>query len=60
VTWGEKREELTGTLAALGNQGTADDKGNARQLGWWVLNFAVCAGFLWLWSRRRRSSGAED
>jgi len=59
VTWGEKREELTGTLAALGNPGTADEKGSARQLGWWVLNFAVCAGFLWLWSRRRRSSDAE-
>lgn len=53
VTMGEKREELKGTLAFLGEPGQTDDKGSSRQLGWWVLNFAVCIGFLWLWSRRK-------
>jgi hypothetical protein len=33
-----------------------EDKNSARQLGWWVLNFAVCIGFLWLYSRRRRKA----
>jgi hypothetical protein len=53
VTVGDKREELKGTLALLGEPGQTDDKGSSRQLGWWVLNFAVCIGFLWLWSRRK-------
>jgi hypothetical protein len=53
VTLGDKREELTGTLAAVPVPGHSDDKGSSRQLGWWVLNFAVCIGFLWLWSRRK-------
>jgi hypothetical protein len=53
VTMGDKREELKGTLAFLGEPGQTDDKGSSRQLGWWVLNFAVCIGFLWLWSRRK-------
>jgi hypothetical protein len=53
VTMGDKREELKGTLAFLGEPGQTDEKGSSRQLGWWVLNFAVCIGFLWLWSRRK-------
>jgi hypothetical protein len=53
VTLGDKREELTGTLAAIRIPGQSDDKGSSRQLGWWVLNFAVCIGFVWLWSRRK-------
>lgn len=53
VTMGDKREELKGTLAFLGEPGQTNDKGSSRQLGWWVLNFAVCIGFLWLWSRRK-------
>jgi hypothetical protein len=56
VTWQEKREELTGTLTPLHEKGATDDKGGARQIGWWLLNFAACAGFLWLWSRRKRNS----
>jgi hypothetical protein len=53
VTLGDRREELTGTLADVRVPGRSNDKGSSRQLGWWVLNFAVCIGFLWLWSRRK-------
>lgn len=53
VTVGDKREELKGTLALVREPGATQDKGSSRQLGWWVLNFAVCIGFLWLWSRRK-------
>lgn len=56
VTLGDKREELKGTLARLGEPAQSD-KGSSRQLGWWALNFAVCIGFLWLWSRRKSSAG---
>jgi hypothetical protein len=52
VTLGDKREELTGTLEATGTE-PSGDRNSSRQLGWWVLNFAVCIGFLWLWSRRK-------
>ena len=52
VTLGDKREELTGTLAAIGAE-SSGDRNSSRQLGWWVLNFGVCIGFLWLWSRRK-------
>jgi len=57
VTRGADREVLSGTLEAGARPGESDDKGSTRQLGWWVLNFAVCIGFLWLWSRRK-SAGA--
>jgi hypothetical protein len=57
VTRGADRELLNGTLETGARSGEADDKGTTRQLGWWVLNFAVCIGFLWLWSRRK-SAGA--
>lgn len=53
VTRGADREVLSGTLEAGALPGSSDDKGSSRQLGWWVLNFAVCIGFLWLWSRRK-------
>jgi hypothetical protein len=54
VTQGDRREELKGMLADAGPAApSADTKGSSRQLGWWVLNFAVCIGFLWLWSRRK-------
>ena len=36
--------------------GQGEDKNNARQLWWWVLNFAVCFGILWLISRRRKAA----
>jgi len=47
------REELKGTLQIADAQGNPSDKNNARQLGWWVLNFAVCIGILMLWRRRK-------
>jgi hypothetical protein len=50
------RETLKGTLQAAAGAGGADDRNSARQLWWWVLNFAVCIGFLWLYSRRRKSA----
>ncbi len=53
VTRGADRELLAGTLEAGARPGQSDDRGSTRQLGWWVLNFAVCIGFLWLWSRRK-------
>jgi hypothetical protein len=49
------REDLAGTLQITGGQPTPD-KNSARQLGWWVLNFAVCIGFLMLISRRRKAA----
>jgi hypothetical protein len=54
-------ETLKGGLV-LGAQGGAkpEERNGARQLGWWVLNFAVCIGFLMLWSRRRKSATAAD
>jgi hypothetical protein len=53
VTRGTEREVLAGTLEVGARPGESNDKGSTRQLGWWVLNFAVCIGFLWLWSRRK-------
>ncbi|MGB6308935.1 MAG: hypothetical protein WBF89_14200 [Steroidobacteraceae bacterium] len=50
------RERLKGTLQVSGAAGRTEDGNSARQLGWWVLNFAVCIGFLWLFSRRRKSA----
>jgi hypothetical protein len=49
------RETLKGTLQVAGGAGGADERNTARQLWWWVLNFAVCIGFLWLYSRRRKA-----
>ncbi len=50
------RETLKGTLQVAGGAGPSDNKNSARQLWWWVLNFAVCIGFLWLYSRRRKAA----
>ena len=48
------RQTLKGSLQVAG--GGQSERGNsARQLWWWVLNFAVCIGFLWLYSRRRKA-----
>jgi len=49
-------QSLKGTLQIASAAGPPEDKNTARQLGWWVLNFAVCIGFLWLVSRRRKSA----
>jgi hypothetical protein len=50
------RQSLKGTLQIASAAGQPEDKNAARQLGWWVLNFSVCIGFLWLVSRRRNSA----
>ncbi|MHB8475256.1 MAG: hypothetical protein ACYDBZ_03075 [Steroidobacteraceae bacterium] len=54
VVGGAAHETLKGALQVAAGPGGADDKNSARQLWWWVLNFAVCIGFLWLVSRRRK------
>ena len=51
---GGGREDLHGTLEIAGGTVQPKDKNSARQLAWWVLNFAVCIGFLLLWSKRRK------
>lgn len=51
-------ESLKGTLQVAAAAGPEQGKNSARQLWWWVLNFAVCIGFLWLISRRRKSRAA--
>jgi hypothetical protein len=56
VAQGELHERLDGTLQSVGKSGMPEDKNNARQLWWWVLNFAVCIGVLLLISRRRKAA----
>ena len=56
VTQAEAHETLKGTLQVAAAAGQSEDKNSARQLWWWVLNFAVCIGFLWLISRRRKAA----
>jgi hypothetical protein len=50
------QESLKGTLQIAAAGGQSESKNSARQLWWWVLNFAVCIGFLWLFSRRRKAA----
>ena len=50
------RETLKGTLQIVAGAERSPDKNSARQLWWWVLNFGVCIGFLWLYSRRRKAT----
>ena len=61
---GGASETLKGTLVIADGSGrTTEHKNTARQLWWWVLNFAVCIGFLYLISRRRKSAqsgGSKD
>jgi hypothetical protein len=60
VTLNGTRQDLSGTLQLAGRpKASDDDKSSSRQIGWWVLNFAVCIGFLWLWSRRKRHDPDE-
>jgi hypothetical protein len=56
LTQGAARASLRGTLDIADSGGRSEDKNNARQLWWWVLNFAVCFGVLWLISRRRKAA----
>ncbi len=53
VAQGAATEELQGVLHIADTPGAAQDKNSARQLGWWILNFAVCIGILFLWRRRK-------
>jgi hypothetical protein len=50
------QQSLKGTLQIAAGAAQAENKNSARQLWWWVLNFAVCIGFLWLFSRRRKAA----
>jgi len=56
ISQGAAPQSLQGTLDIAAAAGQTDDKNNARQLWWWVLNFAVCFGVLWLISRRRKAA----
>jgi hypothetical protein len=56
ITQGTTRHDLKGTLLVAGDGTKPADKNGSRQLWWWVLNFAVCIGFLMLISRRRKAS----
>jgi hypothetical protein len=58
ITAGAVQESLKGTLEVAGTTAKQEGSNSARQLWWWVLNFAVCIGFLWLFSRRKKA--AED
>ncbi|MDP9088435.1 MAG: hypothetical protein M3O26_06830 [Pseudomonadota bacterium] len=58
VSRGGAREILKGTLDIAQAAGEPEDRNGARQLWWWVLNFAVCFGVLWLISRRRKAAKA--
>jgi hypothetical protein len=49
-------ETLKGTLVIADGSGRTENKNTSRQLWWWVLNFGVCIGFLYLISRRRKSA----
>ncbi len=59
VAQGTTREDIDGTLSLADSAPKGDDKSNARQLWWWVLNFAVCIGFLKLWSQRRKKASDD-
>ncbi len=59
VTRAGETEKLVGTLDAPAVTKKVTDSGQARQLMWWVLNFAVCIGFLLLYSRRRKAAAAR-
>ncbi len=54
------QEKMTGTLQIGAQSAKEEGQNSARQLAWWVLNFAVCIGFLVLISRRRKSAPPES
>jgi len=60
VQEGPARETLQGTLQVAAAAGHSDERNSSRQLWWWVLNFAVCIGFLWLYSRRRKAAQSQN
>jgi hypothetical protein len=56
VVQAAEQQTLKGTLQIAAGAGRPQDQNSARQLWWWVLNFAVCIGFLVLISRRRKTA----
>jgi hypothetical protein len=56
ITQGQQHEHLQGVIKVNTEAEEPDNHGNSRQMWWWALNFGVCAGFLVLWSRRRKSA----
>jgi hypothetical protein len=56
VTQAGAEQTLTGNLQIGAAGAKPDDSGSARQMYWWVLNFAVCGAFLLLWARRKKSA----
>ena len=56
VGQGATHEILKGNLDVAGAADQSNGNSNARQLWWWVLNFTVCFGILWLFARRRKAS----
>ncbi len=53
---GGEREKLTLTLNNGQAKGRDEDRNSIRQIGWWILNFSVCIGFLMLVARRRKAA----
>jgi len=56
VSQAASQQSLKGMLQIASGAGQSENKNSARQLWWWVLNFGVCIGFLWLFSRRRKAA----
>lgn len=58
IVSGDTDQRVAGTLQVAGPSDKPDDRGSgsARQIAWWILNFAVCGGFLLLLSRRRKKT----
>ena len=56
ITQGHDHEALGGVLKIAAASVVQDDHGNGRQMWWWALNFSVCIGFLWMFSRRKKAA----
>jgi len=59
VTQAGVTEKMSGTLEGPAAAKSLEDNGQVRQWLWWVLNFGVCIGFLWLYSRRSKAAEAR-
>ncbi len=62
VNAGGTEERIPGTLqvAAENDGGSDGGSGSLRQAGWWILNFAVCGGFLVLLARRKKRAAPDE
>jgi len=56
VTDAGAAERLVGTLRVAGPAPGGKSTSGVRQIGWWILNFAVCLGLLALIARRRKNA----